>query len=869
MDRPVRKVLAYTLLPGIWPRTRSFLSSGFAHLALFMALVYRSAGLLPSHHPYFNTENFGQFGLRHVISEAGRNLVYKREYLDQIIIYYLLFVGIILLFLQTALLMTAITVQTAKASSTGAYYASFFKTPTPENDIAFTLLDLVFGIPGIFNSKAATNPDSVFPTPFQEGLHALFNFYNTGLLAVAMIIFLYFIAAIVAETTQSGIPFGKRFNKAWAPIRFMLFVLLMMPVTHGINIGQYTLLHVAKWGSSMGTNGWNTFTTTVFSMPLTTPSALNPAASEGVQTPMGNSNLLIGTPNTPGINNLLEFIFVAQACRFMQKQIHDRDIAAYIVHKNKEPLDFVAADYEEALAFSDNGNIVVRFGEKDDVYKNLEGNVNPTCGEITLETLDISHEGAMVMQKAYHYLVWLLWLDDVSNYYAFTVSSRITPTIDKNPWQALPSTNYLKTTTETYNEVINDAINDAVIAQRKSEKWAFDLQKLGWGGAGIWYNKIAEANSSITRATFNVPTPQRYPAVMEHVQEERRRSEENLTAKDRFNPYLSGKKINFTEPGDEYIALALFYAQSFWFDHYPEPTGNVFKDSVGALLGTSSLFQLDKNTNIHPLAQLVSVGSALIESATINFGFAIGAGIGGGLAHFMDMPAGKTIALSAAKFSWQIAMIGLMIGFVLLYVLPFLPFMYFFFAIGGWVKSIFEAMVGIPLWALAHLRIDGEGLVGQGAMNGYYLLFEIFIRPLLIVIGLVASISIFGAQVTVLNEVWELITKNMTGFDATEAAANNPGTIKYLRGEADEFFHTIMYAIVVYMLGMSAFKLIDLVPNQILRWLGASVSTFQENLKDPAGELVKYVFGGSVLFQRLGVGKGMSSSMQALMVRNG
>ena len=71
------------------------------------------------------------------------------------------------------------------------------------------------------------------------------------------------------------------------------------------------------------------------------------------------------------------------------------------------------------------------------------------------------------------------------------------------------------------------------------------------------------------------------------------------------------------------------------------------------------------------------------------------------------------------------------------------------------------------------------------------------------------------------------------------------GSIEYLRNAADELFHTIMYAIIVYMLAMSSFKLIDLIPNNILRWMGSSVSTFGEHSGDPAQSLVQYSFMGS------------------------
>ena len=196
-------------------------------------------------------------------------------------------------------------------------------------------------------------------------------------------------------------------------------------------------------------------------------------------------------------------------------------------------------------------------------------------------------------------------------------------------------------------------------------------------------------------------------------------------------------------------------------------------------------------------------------------------------------------------------MTGIMIGFVLYYVIPLMPFIYFFFAVGGWIKAIFEAMVGVPLWALAHLRIDGNGLPGDAALGGYQLILEIFLRPILIVFGLLASIAIFAAQVQVLHEIWPLIVSNAAGYDMAPATAatgynvNQTGGVSFFRGAIDRFFFTVIYTIVVYMLGLSAFKMIDLVPNYILRWMGASISTFGDQAGDPAQNLVRNSFVGT------------------------
>ena len=159
-------------------------------------------------------------------------------------------------------------------------------------------------------------------------------------------------------------------------------------------------------------------------------------------------------------------------------------------------------------------------------------------------------------------------------------------------------------------------------------------------------------------------------------------------------------------------------------------------------------------------------------------------------------------------------------------------------------------MVGVPLWALAHLRIDGDGLPGSTGMDGYFLIFEIFFRPIMIVIGLIASILIFGAMVKVLNETFFLVVSNLTGFNAVGAGFcgiqdinifNRVSTLDHFRGPVDEFFFTIVYAVLVFMIGMSCFKLIDNIPNSILRWMNASVSTFNDKSATDPGEIVQKV----------------------------
>jgi hypothetical protein len=76
------------------------------------------------------------------------------------------------------------------------------------------------------------------------------------------------------------------------------------------------------------------------------------------------------------------------------------------------------------------------------------------------------------------------------------------------------------------------------------------------------------------------------------------------------------------------------------------------------------------------------------------------------------------------------------------------------------------------------------------------------------------------------------------------------------------------------MIGTTCFKLIDMIPNQMLRWINAEIPAFNDGTPDSAEGLMKYVtMGGSQFGSQIGgslqsVGGGISQSVQQF-VRGG
>jgi hypothetical protein len=831
-----KNVASYVFLPQVVPRAKNLFGTGFSWTAMLIASLYAMVRLLPPNHPYLNPQNKGRYSVYNVISEAAKNLTFSKKNTDQIVIFFTMLLGVVLLFLQVIILIVSFILKPAAAAPP---FASIFYTtgcaPLAGNctDIAYQLLDIVFAIPGFFGSTYDPNIIGGIPA-YNQAIQALLEFYSLAILVIGVIIFIYYIVLMVGETAQTGSPFGRRFQHIWTPIRLVVALGLLLPLNYGLNSAQYITLGAARAGSSMATNGWILFNNTLV------------AGGQGAPIGMGNGDAgLIARPTAPPGNDLIAFMSLARTCRFAYEfayGVGNYPIDAFVIWK-----DSTSTQWQSI------------------------------CGQITLPTTsDGSILGVTIIMEAWlNAGIKLLWYcsalppplgcDQFAQRMAaihITSSPNPPSAYTITPASASPSDDH-PPTAEWADDAIDtfDFFADGIawgvqLAQIGAGPYPVQLPILqrGWAGAGIWYNTIAELNGAIMDAAYNLPVVSRMPKVMEEVEKQRRQADSYPDAKNRYRPYLSAGNATVSEKRDHEIAMALNGVYLYWLENQSflapdvQMRGDSFTDAINFIFGTEGVFQLRDNKDIHPMAQLVAIGKGIMNATVRNLAFGLGISTFGGVKEIYDSQSGGVNVKLIGWAVMTVASLGLTVGFLLFYILPFIPFMYFFFAVGGWVKGIFEAMVGTPLWALAHLRIDGNGLPGDTASNGYFLIFEIFVRPILTVFGLLASVVLFSATVMVLHDIFPLATESTGGFNQFDFLGGNtsPDIFEVKTSAVDELFYTVVYAILVYMMGNSAFKMIDMVPNNILRWMGAGVQSFGDQSGDPVQGLSQYAaFSGA------------------------
>lgn len=854
-DINTKKVAGYILLPGIVPRLRDFGSGGFSFLAYLIVNLYVMVRILPENHPYNKHENVGKFGIRHVISEASRHVKYDLKHFDQVAIFAVTVVAFALIGLQIISLVFSFVPSIAA-------HAGLFNTPSPKDDIAFNLLDMVFGVPKLYCNFSGTCSaiQGELPWAFHSALHTMFQFYSMAILLLAVIILLYYIFVVVAETAFTGTPFGKRFNTIWAPMRLVVAVGMLVPVNYGLNSAQYLALYSAKYGSGLATNGWLNFNSVISAKMGSRP---NPTGQD--------ADNLAAFPNPPDIQAIVGFVALANACRYLYATIDNKTISPYLVkYPDKNQVVSSASSFQDAVDYYAGGDVTIRFGEHDAAaYADYKGNVAPYCGEITIHAADINNQvGAWDIQAAYYKDVLTLWNDSdfknfgkrvayIHDFVESTDPCSVSLTPDNTDCSKFPFAQWKQQQLDDQQAVFETSLQAAWQNLVDNGAFIIDTQILnrGWAGAGIWYNKIAQYNGAWMSAVHNVPTVSKYPKVMDDILEIKRKQDVSIQGVEAFRPNLSAEQAANFDGYDEKIARGLFETITYLLeDDMNQASGELANDSnvitkvMNVMFGTYGLFDIrnSKNRNVHPLAQLTGIGKGMLDAAIRNLVVATGFAAGGGAASALGAQNFGPALSSLSGAVLTITSIGIVVGFILYYVIPFLPFIYFFFAVGGWLKSVFEAMVGVPLWALAHLRIDGKGFPGDLATDGYFLILEIFIRPILCVFGLIAGISIFAAQARVLNEIFDLVVLNLTGFESENPVTVIAGTLTMKRNVVDEFFFTIIYTIILYMMGTASFKLIDRIPESILRWMGSGVRTFADNREDPTESLIRYAaIGGN------------------------
>jgi conjugal transfer/type IV secretion protein DotA/TraY len=419
------------------------------------------------------------------------------------------------------------------------------------------------------------------------------------------------------------------------------------------------------------------------------------------------------------------------------------------------------------------------------------------------------------------------------------------------PCNQVPPASYMQYQIESFQTIFQLLIQaaNAELANPKNFKIDQDVLDRGWAGAGVWFQHVANINGAYVSAVQQMPYGKERPKVMEGERDRIMRVLPNIQDPDDFcaktggetrpgaavdktpahvlcqvNAYLKSDSNNYTFRFDPNGSQGVSGLNGHIMEGQKQ-VDNILMRIANTIFGTGFLFQPCDNTDTHPLVYLSTLGRTILETAArqLMTGSAIAAA--GGLASVGNEDAASSLK-KISNFYVAIASVMFSAGFMLYYVLPMLPFIYFFFAVLSWVKAVYEALLGAPMWALTFLNLQGDGIGTSKSRGGFMLLLEILLRPIITVFSLIAAMSVFTALVMMIHDTLPLVVKSAQECQAATGASGNQFANLVMGQLIDKFFFTILYLLLMYLVAMNCFKIIDLIPNKFVRWIGGGAKSF-------------------------------------------
>ena len=679
----------------------------------------------------------------------------------------------------------------------------------------------------------------VFHSPFSLGgpttlFGVIFFAFNAFVFAAAVAWGTYGSIAGIVQTAHEGQVLGKRLNAVWVPIRTVSGIGSLVPIFGGFSLSQAVMVLALGWGivganyvTAIGINAISNFA------PMTAQSAIK------------------GTP-TASARDLSFNLFMQRLC------MHGHELH---INQSRNPIPgqlgggveppesaFLQNNSQRFLALATESGVRAREGVGS-VFGTIE---DPTaCLSVGLirnrYVAPGVHEGGMLFGRQFrNYSVeyeqiaaqayerytrafavlqrdaWALADEYVRQYDAFLRSGAAAET------PAIPAASLLRIASNFAAMDTGEGAR-ALEMQRSEQAGAIregvlqQVQGLGFLSLGMYHSMISEANTALNAAQN---------AVIYHI---------------------SGSNALFAADSQvtqsHYIAAALRSAQRMGFSGVGTASAQNLNDLLnfdmpsdadswlGSNLGQKILnvalgvavtgnerAGINNFSLIDPIISAKNIGDYLMTggstllamSATQQLGARVAAsgastvgrvmsvipGLqakGGSMAVIGD--AASAVMAHAKTIGW----VMLLLGIVLAIYIPFVPFLNWVSAMVQYVATVVQAFVAAPLWALAHMDINGEGM-GQRTERGYVWILFVMFKPVLMVIAFFAATGMVILIGSVVTWIYLPVVANVQGNSVT--------------GMFSIIGFIFLYFVLLNVIIQGSFNLVQEISDDAIGWIG-------------------------------------------------
>lgn len=254
----------------------------------------------------------------------------------------------------------------------------------------------------------------------------------------------------------------------------------------------------------------------------------------------------------------------------------------------------------------------------------------------------------------------------------------------------------------------------------------------------------------------------------------------------------------------------------------------------------------------NPLVQAQQAGYAILMIAQIGFFIFLGltfvVALMGNLSVYVlgtgvTNPVGPAIQLMfLILVPAVVALFGIMVslGATLSVYLPLVPFIIFTFGAIGWLTSTIETMVAGPLVALGVIAPGGSHEMFGKAEPALMLLFNVFLRPSLMIFGMVAAMLLASVVVGMINGAFWRV---MTSISAGSSSSSSTGEFANVMSPLTMILFLCAYVMMVISALNKCFAAIHIIPEKVMRWIGGQGEQYGES--EAMGEIKGGVASGA------------------------
>lgn len=628
------------------------------------------------------------------------------------------------------------------------------------------------------------------------------GFTNILAMFLGLVLVYYIIVGGALNTANHGEALGKQWSAVWIPIRTATGFFLITPITTigggVLSFAQIFIIWVILMGSNAASFLWKI--------------SVEEIANGGT---INAPNIPVGAKPTMDIAKMLmctEYYIRNKGNNGVRNNV-DNNIVAELIFKtaNGEGRHVVYAEtldpQIDRRRISGSG-----LGEKISALKpnKIYFANNGDCGSIIFDVGD-STKGDEQLRSDYKVEASIAGYRRASEMIGEVVSE-LTPQIIKltnygtgpqaitaalasdedSPHKATfqEVTAAINNTASKFAQNLVGSMRDAMVKDSDvSNLFKEDMMKGGWGKAGIWFFEIG-AIPSLTYKVFNGVmggiSPKEVSMCTTYIFSFKYKKQacEEMNAEYQSATSLIGKikseliTINKgSGPSDSYISEGDTIAATCDGQSVCSIDSNIISqygvrhakailntlatsasdDPVGDTSGLSSPFETV--TSIGHTMNQMAMGFWALGLITNTLAESLSATASGGPGAWTVGPLLGGLA-GAAK--WILLTITMAIsaafgaGFVLAYVIPFMPIITWIMMMTGYLITVVEAVVAAPLAIILMVTPEGEGIAGTRLERAMQLLAMAILKPSLMIIGLITAITISAVGFAILNEFFFL-----------------------------------------------------------------------------------------------------------------